>query len=403
VSRVLIVGNGVAGVTAARFLADGKPSHEIVIYGQEPYAYYPRPRLIDYIEGTLPEHKMTLYSDDWYAQRGIRCELGRRVERIDAAGHTIHLTDGGSDRYDRLVLATGADSWVPPIPGRELGCVHTLRTWDDARAIADCARGCRQVVVIGGGLLGLDTAAALACCGPRVAVVEALPWLLPRQLDREGASLLSGLLAAKGIETIVDQQCDRLEGDMAIERVVLKSGQVLPAQMVVVSTGVRSNTQLACDAGLLVERGVVVDSAMCSSDPDIYAVGDVAQFDGRVWAIIPVAIAQARVAAAQINGDRDTRYEPQVPSTTLKVSGIDLTSLGEVHPEGEELTLRKVDPDQGVYKKLVIDGGRIVGAIVLGDRKMAREVSQLIAAGVDVSAHSEHLLDEGYAFKSLLG
>lgn len=402
-SRVLIVGNGVAGVTAARFLADGKPSHEIVIYGLEPYAYYPRPRLIDYIEGTVPEQKMTLYSDDWYAQRGIRCELGRRVERIDPVGHTLHLTDGGSDRYDRLVLATGADSWVPPISGRELGCVHTLRTWDDARAIADCARGCQQVVVIGGGLLGLDTAAALACCGPHVTVVEALPWLLPRQLDREGADLLSSLLAAKGIETLVDQQCDRLEGDTAIERVVLKDGRVLPAQMVVVSTGVRSNTQLACDAGLDVDRGVVVDEAMRTSDPDIYAVGDVAQFDGRVWAIIPVAIAQARVAAAQINGDRDTRYVPLVPSTTLKVSGIDLTSLGEVHPEGDELTLRKSEPDQGVYIKLVVDGGRIIGAIVLGDRKMAREISQLVTTGVDISAHSEHLLDEGFAVRSLLG
>jgi len=403
VSRVLIVGNGVAGVTAARFLADGEPSHQTVIYGKEPYAYYPRPRLIDYIEGTVPEDKMALYGDDWYAQRGIRCELGRRVERIDRAEHTIWLDDGGSDSYDQLVLATGADSWVPPIPGRDLGGVRTLRTMDDARAIADRARSCEQVVVIGGGLLGLDTAAALACCGPQVTVVEALPWLLPRQLDREGAELLTGLLAAMGIETLVDKQCDRLDGDKDVERVVLKSGQVLPAQMVVVSTGVRSKTQLARDAGLAVERGVVVDTAMRSSDPHIYAVGDVAQFDGCVWAIIPVAIAQARVAAAQINGDRETRYAPLVPSTTLKVSGIDLTSLGEVHPEGDELIVRSVNHEQGQYKKLVIDGGRIIGAIVLGDRKMARQVSQLVSAGADVGAYSDQLLDEGFAIKSLLG
>ena len=402
-TRVLIVGNGVAGVTAARFLADGDPSHEIVIYGQEPYLYYARPRLIDYIEGTVPETKMALYGEDWYAQRGIRCELGRRVERIDREEHTIQLDDGETDRYDQLVLATGADSWVPPIPGRELGCVHTLRTMDDARAIADCARGCDQVVVIGGGLLGLDTAAALACCGPKVTVIEALPWLLPRQLDRQGAHLLTDMLAAKGIETLVDQQCDRLEGVAGVERVVLKSGKILSAQMVVVSTGVRSNTCLARDAGLLVEQGVVVDAGMRSSDPDIYAVGDVAQFDGRVWAIIPVAIAQARVAAAQINGDRTKRYEPLVPSTTLQVSGIDLTSIGQVHPEGDELTVRKANSDQGRYTKLVIDKGRIIGAIVLGDRKMARDVSRLVSAKVDVGAHSDQLLDEGFAITSLLG
>ena len=402
-SRLVIIGNGVAGVTTARFVADRDTSIETVLYGQEPYPYYPRPRLIDYIEGSVAEEALPLYDDAWYEQRGIRCELGRRVERIDPAAHRIHLADGASEPYDQLVLANGARCWVPPIPGRELGCVHTLRTLDDARTIADCARGSQHVVVIGGGLLGLDTAAALACCGPKVTVLEALPWLLPRQLDRQGAEVLTQLMAAKGIETLVADQCDHLEGDPAVERVVLQSGRVLDAQMVVISTGVRANTQLAHDAGLAINRGVVVDAAMRTSDPDIYAVGDVAEFAGHVWAIIPVAIAQARVAAAQISGDSATLYSDLVPSTTLKVSGIDLTSIGLVHPEKQDVEeLRQIDPAEGVYKKLVIADDRIVGAIVLGDRQEARIISQLINAKVDVSGHTQQLLQEHFNLKSLL-
>lgn len=407
-SKLIILGNGVAGVTTARLVAERDPARHVALYGQEPYPYYPRPRLIDLLSGRLTPEGLTQYGPEWYQQRGIHLHLGCRATGIDAAKRQVRLDDGSTADYDDLVLATGASSWVPPINGADHPCVHTLRTRDDATAIQACAAGTHRAVVLGGGLLGLDTAVALSSESLRsdplqVTVVEALPRLLPRQLDVEGAGLLAELVAAKGIRVIVDDQCASITDGPLGACVTLKSGIKLDAGLVIVSTGVRANLQLAQQAGLACQRGIVVDEQMRTSDPHIYAVGDVAEFQERVWAIIPTAIAQARVAAAQLVGETDTRYAEVAPSTTLQVTGIDLTSIGLVNPDGQDCTeLRTIDREQGIYKKLVLRDGRIVGAIVLGDRSDIRVISQLMAAGTDVSAHAHELLSAGFGLKSLL-
>ena len=401
--KLVIVGNGIAGVTTARFVAEHDPSVEIVIYSDENYPYYPRPRLIDLLAGNVSPDRMALYDEDWYEKRGIRTVLNCRVADIKPEVHEIVLDGEKSERYDQLVLANGAHAWVPPIPGTGLAGVYTLRTMRDALALRARAQQAKHALVLGGGLLGLDTSMALRAWDIAVSVVEVLPRLLPRQLDAEGAGLLQQMIEDRGVEVITDELCTALDGEGKVEHAHLKGRRVIETDMVVISAGVRPNLDLAQGAGLACNRGVIVDQRLQTSRPEIYAVGDVAEFNERVWGIIPTGVAQARVAAAQIAGDGETLYEDIVPSTTLKVTGIDLTSIGEVNPEGDDFVqVRRIDPAKGLYKKLVVRGGHVVGAIVIGDRSDVRAINQLMSRHIDVSGQVDSLLDEGVDLMDLV-
>jgi nitrite reductase (NADH) large subunit len=401
--RLLIVGNGVAGVTTARLVAERDPSAEVTIYSDEPHAYYPRPRLIELLAGRVQPEGMPFYPEDWYVERGLRTVLGHHVAEVQLEAREVALDDGRRAPFDQLVLATGAHCWVPPIPGVEAEGVFALRTMRDALALRDRASQVQHAVVLGGGLLGLDTAMALRAHGIGVTAVELLPRLLPRQLDDEGAALLQRTTEERGVSILTGDACARIERHAGGLRLSLKSGQNLDAGLVVVSAGIRANVDLAREAGLACHNGVLVNERLQTSAPGVYAVGDVAEFGGRIWGIIPAALAQAQVAAAQILGHMDTLYRDIVPSTTLKVTGIDLTSIGEVNPQGDGVVeARQTDPTAGVYRKLVIREGHVVGAIVLGERSSVRAVSQLIARKVDVSAHVSSLLKPGFDLASLL-
>ena len=349
--KLVIIGNGVAGTTTARLVADRDSSVDITVYSQERYAYYPRPRLIDYLAGDVSLDEMSLYDAAWYAARGIEVRLDQTVVSLSPQEHRLTLDDGQTVTYDKLVLACGAHGWMPPIEGRDRPGVFTLRTLDDAQAIRSHAQSCRHITILGGGLLGLDTAAALCGHVAEITVVEMFPRLLPRQLDQQGADMLATMVGKMGIEVITDDVCSAIQGELDVSRVQLKSGKVLDTDMVIISAGVRANIALAQAAGLACNRGVIVNEKLQTSQNDIYAVGDVAEYADRVWGIIPAALSQARVAAQQILGG-DALYEDIVPSTTLQVSGIDLTSLGEVNPDdGNCNALRYEDHERGIYKK----------------------------------------------------
>lgn len=391
--QIAIIGNGVAGVTTARYVAERDPAIDITIYSREPYPYYPRPRLIDFVAGDVSLDGMPQYDEAWYARRGIETCLACEVVKIDPAGHTLTLPTGEQHAYDKLVLATGASSYIPPIAGVDRPGVSALRTLSDAVRLCEQVRACRHVVILGGGLLGLDSAVSLTHYVVDITVVEALPRLLPRQLDRDGAELLQQLIEARGIRIITGDLCLEVLGEGRVEGIRLKSGASLEACLLLISAGVRANIALAAGAGLACNRGIIVNDRMQTSEPDIYAVGDCAEFEGRVWGIIPAALAQARVAGAQIAGATDVLYEDIVPSTTLKVSGIDLTSLGEVNPEGDGYQeYRFLDEPRGVYKKVVVREGRVVGAILLGDRTDLQAVTRLVSQKIDVSAVADQLL-----------
>jgi len=290
---------------------------------------------------------------------------------------------------------------VPPIAGATKQGVQTLRTLEDALRLCEGARSCGQIVIVGGGLLGLDVAVSLRHWGCQITVLEALPRLLPRQLDPEGAAMLQHLIEERGIQVIVGDLCDEVLGEGSVTGVRLRSGRELAACLLLILAGVRPNTALASEAGLPCQRGILVNERMQTSLPDIYAVGDCAEFGGHVWGIIPAALAQARVAGSQIAGAKDVVYEDIVPSTTLKVSGIDLTSLGEVNPEAEGAQeYRYVDQERGIYKKLVVRDGRVVGAILLGDRADLQAVNRLVTDRMDVSDVAQRLLDPAFDLRS---
>jgi nitrite reductase (NADH) large subunit len=382
--RHVIIGNGVAGITAAAELAD-REAGGIEVYAAEPYPYYFRPQLPRFLGGEISQDRLIARPPSWYDEKGITVHLDAPVVRLQPDQKRIVLEDGSEVAYDRLLLAIGGLSFVPPIDGTDKEGVFTLRTLEDALAIKSYAPQCERAVVIGGGLLGLESARGLQGLGLSVTALEFFPRLLPRQLDEEGAAVFRQMVEDLDIGVAVGANTQAILGDGAVERVVLQDGREFPAQLVLVATGMRCNAGLAAEAGLDVERGVVVDDHLRTSAPDVYAAGDVASFHGRSWGIIPQAREQAVVAAANMAG-ADMVYQEIVPSTTLRIAGIHMTSCGrEPSSEDEGWTVyREADPTGGVYKKLALEDGIAVQAIVIGDRALARKLEALVIQGAKV-------------------
>jgi nitrite reductase (NADH) large subunit len=399
----VIVGNGVAGVTAAQGIARADPEAEVHIFGAEPYPYYRRPLLWEFIAGQIEQDDLYFRPAAWYAERGIQLHLGVQVTALDPAAHRLTLANDSHVDYDRLLLATGGRSFIPPCEGTDKDGVFTLRTLDDALAIKTYARQSSTALVIGGGLLGLETARALRTAGLDVTVVEFFPYLLPRQLDQEGAEVLQSLLKAQGLAVVTGATTQAVLGEVCADCIRLKDTRVIEGDLVIFSTGIRSEAKLAQAAGLEVKRGIVVDGHLQTSAEDVFAAGDAAEFEGRVYGIIPPAIDQARVAAVNMVTPGSATYSGSMPATTLKVAGAELTSLGESVAEGNEYThLRHTDQAAGQYRKLVLQDGRIVGAIFLNDPTRVRPATQLMEREVDVSAYADRLLDDDFDLKSLL-
>lgn len=384
--RFVIVGGGVAGTTAAIDLAR-REAGEIVVYSDEEYPYYYRPQLTEFLAGTVPMSRLLRRPLSWYENQGIDVRLGRRVTALHPDRKTIEVDGEGDVSYDRLLLATGSLPFVPPIEGVEKEGIRTWRTLADTLEMEKAAVVCQNVVIMGGGLLGLEAARGLKGFCSKITVLEFFPCLLPRQLDEEGAGLLQDFVTSLGIEVVVGAHAEAFTGGDRVTGVRLQSGEVYPANTVVVAAGVRANARLAADAGLAVDRGVVVDERMNTSDADVFAAGDVAVFKGYSWAIAPIAQAQARIAAANMAGE-EAVYDAVIPSTTLKVVGIDVSSVGHVHPEdedavpedGDAVVFRNLDEDAGTYKKIVLRDGIIVGSIVINDKRLAKDLENRIAA-----------------------
>jgi len=401
--KYVIVGNGVAGVTAARAVVSADPAAEVHVYGAEPYPYYRRPLLWEFIAGQTEQDALYFRSPDWYAERSIHLHLGIEAVELDTSAHRLALTNGATVEYDRLLLATGGRPFVPPCQGMDKEGVFTLRTLEDALAIKAYVQEASTAVVIGGGLLGLETARALRTAGLEVTVVEFFPHLLPRQLDVEGAEVLQSLLEAQGLGIITGGTTEAILGKGRADGIRLEDGRQVAGELVLFSTGIRSQVTLAQTAGLEVNRGIVVDDHLQTNTQDVFAAGDIAEFGGQVYGIIPSAVEQARVAAANMVTPGSATYAGTLPSVTLKVAGAELASLGEcVAEEDEHRSLRHVDLEAEHYRKLVLRAGRIVGAILLNDKERVRPITQLIERGVDVSAHADHLLDDDLDLRSLL-
>lgn len=385
-TEYLIIGNGGAGVNTAKKIREINPAGEITIVSKDSHPMYYRPKLIEYLAGRTDLEAITMFKADWYESRRIENVLGRAVESIDAKGRYVTLTDGAELVWDRLVLATGAVSSVPPIKGSDREGVFTVRTVEDCDAImaacglasaagsaATCAGPVREVILIGGGLLGLETGNALIERGLRVRVVEFFDRLLPRQLDTDCAALLASMLWEKGFELHLGAVTESIDGEPGAMKAIFRDGRVVEGGLVVISAGIRSETALAKAAGIAVDRGIIVDTQMETSVKGIYAAGDCAQFNGVVYGIWPACLEQAAVAGAVVAGGSSV-YAGTVHTTQLKIAGIDLVSMGNIDADGKLRS--EVTAGEGIYRKLVFDGERLVGVILFGDVSERRELAK---------------------------
>jgi len=399
--KAVIIGNGLAGTMAAKTLRELDPEVEIVVFAEEKYSYYPRPNLIEYISGKLPYERIFAFTGDWHVRQKIDIRLGTAVRKIRSESREVELDADRRESYDVLLIANGALSFIPPIKGTDKRGVFTLRTLDDAQAVIEYLKDRHQVVIIGGGLLGLEIARAIRLRGAEVEVVEFFDRLLPRQLDAQGAALLRSQVEALGIRVRLGVTTEEVLGQNEVAGIRLKDGEVVGADMAVVAAGVRPNLSLPHDAGLATDKGLVVDDRMQTSHPQIFAAGDGVQHRGKLYGIIPASFEQARAAAYNMLG-QEKLYQGTMPSTTLKVVGLYVTSLGLANPEGQGYEeIRKFSKEEGIYKKIVLQDGALVGAIWMGTKKGVSEIARAVTAKTKVNQWINTLLEDSFDFSVL--
>jgi nitrite reductase (NADH) large subunit len=387
IERVVVLGNGIAGVTAADHVRRRHPECRIDLVADEPHPLYNRMGINRLIYGRSAMAGLYLNPDAWYADRRIETWLNTRAARIDRAGAAVELGTGERLGYDRLILALGSAAAVPPIDGFGGRGTFVVRSAEDALSIRAFAQRewCREALIAGGGLLGLEAGYALHKLGLHASILERSDRLLRRQLDARASEYLRRYLEGLGMTIVTRAETAAALGDERLSEVLLRDGRALPADLLLVCAGITPNVELAREAGLEVGRGVTVDDAMRTSDPRIFAAGDVAEHRGRVHGLWPAAVEQAEVAARSALGEANG-YRGTVPVTILKVVGIELTSIGRFEaadPTEEEIVIE--DEAAGTYRKLVIDDGRIGGAILLGSAAEASPVVTAVKRGYDVS------------------
>jgi nitrite reductase (NADH) large subunit len=386
--RYLVVGAGVAGVTACQSIRDNDPEGDIRLFTDESYPFYSRMRLPEVVSSKVEPERLVLRGPAWLEERGIRFHPGEKIEGIRLDPLTV-ISARGQYRADKLLLATGGYSFVPPIHGAGLGGVFCLRTMADALQIRDQAQQATKALVIGGGVLGLELGNALRARGLEVTVVEVFDRLLPRQTDPGAASILQKTMEQMGFRFRLGVRPVEIRGDGKRARaVLLQDGQSLEGDMFLISAGVRPRLELAKAVGLTMDKAVVVNDRMETSIQDIYAAGDCVQHRGLYYGIWPAAEQQGLVAGTNMAG-AEASYTGTLMSNQLKVLGIDLLAAGETDPEGSLEAELVCDPPRGVYRKIVYKDDRIVGTILLGD----------------ISGHKKILraLEEGRSLGSLKG
>ncbi len=388
IQKVVVIGNGIAGVTAADHLRRRHPLAEIDLIAEEPHHLYNRMGISRLVYGRSAMQGLYLNPDSWYDERQITTWLNTRALAVDRAAREIALGTGERLPYDRVILTMGSSSFVPPIEGFGAAGTGVLRSADDALQLRAFAQrhACRRALVAGGGLLGLEAAYALHKLGVRTAVLERSDRLLRRQLDARASELLQAYLEGLGIEIVTEAEARAVSANGRLGEVHLLDGRVLASDILLVAAGIQPNVDLAREAGLRTNRGVLVDDRMRTDDPLVFAAGDLAEWNGQVLGLWPTAVAQAEVAADNAVGGSKA-YAGVVPVTILKVVGIELTSIGRFEATAGDEVIALEDESGRRYRKLVISGGRIAGAILLGYSQEVAPVRTAVTRGFDVTAH----------------
>jgi nitrite reductase [NAD(P)H] large subunit len=391
--KLVIIGNGMAPGRMLEHLFEKAPGrYEVTIFNAEPRVNYDRIMLSPLLSGEKDFEQIIIHGDGWYIKNGITLYKGHRITEIDRAAKTVTSDQGVVAPYDKLVIATGSVPLILPVPGNNLPGVLSYRDLDDVNAMLVAAQSRAKAIVIGGGLLGLEAAAGLQSRDMDVTVLHLMPTLMERQLDPAAGYMLQRELEQRGIKIITKAQTKAILGERKAEAVELADGRNIPATLVVMAAGIRPNAGLAREAGLDVNRGILVDAGMQTSDPDIIALGECAEVGGHVYGLVAPLYEMSRVAAARLAGDATPAFAHNDTPTKLKVTGIDLFSLGDF-ADGEdrqEIVLR--DACAGVYKRIVLKDNRIIGTVLYGETADGAWFNDLKKREVDISDMRETLI-----------
>ncbi|MGD9669054.1 MAG: nitrite reductase large subunit NirB [Hyphomicrobiaceae bacterium] len=403
--KLVVIGNGMAPGRALERLFEKAPdAYEVTIFNAEPRVNYDRIMLSPILSGEKSFEEIVIHGDGWYVEHGVTLYKGHKVTQIDRTAKTVTSEHGVIVPYDKLMIATGSLPIVIPVPGHKLAGVLTYRDLDDVNAMLLAAKSGGRAVVIGGGLLGLEAAAGLSEQGMDVTVLHLMPTLMERQLDPAAGYLLKTAVESRGISVITKANTheivgsDPVVGPPRVKAVRLDDGTEIPCEMVVMAVGIRPNAGIAKEAGLAVNRGIVVSPDMRTNDPDIFALGECAEASGQVFGLVAPLYEMANVVAAQLAGEVDAAFHPSATATKLKVTGINLFSAGDFAdaPDREEIVLR--DAARSVYKRLVIKDSTLIGVVMYGETSDGAWFFDLIKRGTDVAELRETLIfGQGYA------
>ncbi len=390
---LVVIGNGMAGMRTVEELLKLEPDHyDITVFGAEPHGNYNRILLSPVLAGDKKMEDIMLHTRQWYVDNNITLFAGDPVVHIDRRRRLVRARSGREVWYDRLLLATGSTPFIVPVPGCTLPGVIGFRDINDVDTMLAAAKSGRHAVVIGGGLLGLEAANGLMRRGMDVTVVHVTDSLMNQQLDKPAANLLKIALEHKGLRFMLDTHTSEIVGGKSVTAVRFKDGSEIPADLVVMAAGVRPNIELAKASGIHCERAIVVDDTLQTYDPRIYAVGECVQHRSATFGLVAPIWDQARVCGAHLAGAGHRRYVQQATPTKLKVTGVDLYSVGDfIGGEGSEDLVLK-DPRRGIYKRLVLHGNRIAGAVLYGDVQDGPWYFGLIQDRTDISAMRSRLL-----------
>jgi nitrite reductase (NADH) large subunit len=390
--ELVMIGNGMAGVACLEQILKHKTKFDITIFGDETHANYNRILLSSVLAGERQADDITINGLDWYQTNGIGLRLGVRITDINSRFRTITGDDGSVVSYDKLIIATGSRPFIPKIEGIDKGNVFTFRSLDDTREMLGLAGKGRKAVVIGGGLLGLEAARGLQLRGCDVTVIHLLDTLMNMQLDPTGGSHLQRKIEELGVRVICKGVTSALLGNGHVEAVKLQSGDILDADFVVVAAGIRPNSELGVKAGLKVNRGIVINDYMETSDPNIFAVGECVEHDGETFGLVAPLFEQGKVLAATITGNRGPVFTGWKPAAKLKIMGLDVFSAGNFNEAADTEVVRYEDAALGVYKKLLVKKNRLTGVILVGDASDSNRYMEWLRQDADLVMHRRNLL-----------
>ncbi|MCY7807849.1 NADPH-nitrite reductase [Bacillus spizizenii] len=388
--QLVLVGNGMAGVRAIEeILSVAKDEFQITIFGAEPHPNYNRILLSKVLQGDTDIKDITLNDWDWYEENNIQLYTNETVIKVDTENKTV-ITD--ADRiqpYDELILATGSVPFILPIPGADKKGVTAFRDIKDTDTMLAASKQYKKAAVIGGGLLGLEAARGLLNLGMDVSVIHLAPYLMERQLDATAGRLLQNELEKQGMAFLLEKQTEEIVGDGRVEGVRFKDGTSIEADLVVMAVGIRPNTALGAESGIPVNRGIIVNDYMQTEIPHIYAVGECAEHRGIAYGLVAPLYEQAKVLAKHICGIETKPYEGSVLSTQLKVSGVEVFSAGDFNESDEKKAIKVFDEQDGIYKKIVLRGNQIVGAVLFGDSSEGNRLFSMIQKEADITETSK--------------